>query len=106
MLEPHHRADLDPHGQGRPTVLPHRDGRPARPITRAEREVAELVAVGASNPEIARSLGVSRHTVESHLKHLFVKLGLTSRVQLAVLIVRASHPASESSRPLTPLHRT
>ena len=106
MLDAHHHAGPDPQGQGQLIVLPHRDGRPTRPITRAEREVAELVAVGASNPEIARSLGVSRHTVESHLKHLFVKLGLTSRVQLAVLMVRAAHPSAEGSRSFSPLHRT
>jgi Bacterial regulatory proteins, luxR family len=33
-------------------------------------------------------LFISRHTVESHLKHVFVKLGTTSRVELAALVLR------------------
>ena len=69
------------------------EGSPILLLTRAERYVAELVSLGASNPEIACTLGLSRHTVESHLKHTFVKLGLTSRVQLAVLVARSVHPA-------------
>jgi DNA-binding CsgD family transcriptional regulator len=72
---------------------PSRGGR-ARPgehrlsLTRAEREVAEIVSTGASNSDIARGLGISRHTVESHLKHIFVKLQIVSRVQLAIWFVR------------------
>ena len=54
-------------------------------LTRAERDVAALVVDGNTNPEIARLLGISRHTVESHLKHIFVKLAICSRVRLAVL---------------------
>ena len=57
-------------------------------LTRAEREVAEFVSTGASNGEIAVGLGISRHTVESHLKHIFVKLQIVSRVQLAIWFVR------------------
>ena len=56
-------------------------------LSRAERRVAELVATGASNPEIAERLHVSRRTVESHLSHIFTKLDLCSRVELAVLVV-------------------
>jgi DNA-binding CsgD family transcriptional regulator len=59
-------------------------------LTPAEHNVADLVAQGSSNIEIARRLGISRHTVESHLKHVFVKLGISSRVQLAVLVTRAT----------------
>lgn len=59
-----------------------------RQLTPAEQEVSKLIVEGASNPEIAGYLGISRHTVESHLKHIFVKLGIGSRVQLAVLLTR------------------
>ena len=70
-------------------VVPHSATRsPTARLTRAEREVSVLVAEGATNPEIARALGLSRHTVESHLRHIYVKFGFTSRVQLAVLITR------------------
>ncbi len=59
--------------------------RPIELLTVAERCVSRLVMEGASNGEIALRLGLSRYTVESHLKHVFVKLDITSRVQLAVL---------------------
>jgi DNA-binding CsgD family transcriptional regulator len=52
-------------------------------LTAREAEVAALVAEGLTNPQIAERLVVSRHTVESHLKRIFVKLGATSRAQLA-----------------------
>jgi DNA-binding CsgD family transcriptional regulator len=57
-------------------------------LTEAERSVAMLVAEGLSNPVIASRLFVSRHTVESHLKHAYAKLGISSRVELAGLALR------------------
>jgi pimeloyl-ACP methyl ester carboxylesterase/DNA-binding CsgD family transcriptional regulator len=57
-------------------------------LTEAERSVAMLVAEGLSNPAIATRLFVSRHTVESHLKHAYAKLGISSRVELAGLALR------------------
>ncbi len=57
-------------------------------LTEAERSVAALVAEGLSNPAIASRLFVSRHTVESHLKHAYAKLGVSSRVELAALALR------------------
>jgi pimeloyl-ACP methyl ester carboxylesterase/DNA-binding CsgD family transcriptional regulator len=57
-------------------------------LTGAERSVAVLVAEGLSNPAIASRLFVSRHTVESHLKHAYAKLGVSSRVELAALALR------------------
>jgi DNA-binding CsgD family transcriptional regulator len=62
---------------------------PISQLTKAERVVSQLVAEGRSNGEIAHRLGLSRHTIESHLKHIFVKLAITSRVQLAVLVCTA-----------------
>jgi pimeloyl-ACP methyl ester carboxylesterase/DNA-binding CsgD family transcriptional regulator len=57
-------------------------------LTEAERAIAVLVAEGLSNPAIANRLFVSRHTVESHLKHAYAKLGVSSRVELAALVLR------------------
>jgi DNA-binding NarL/FixJ family response regulator len=51
-------------------------------LTETERTVAKLVADGLSNPEIARSLFVSRRTVETHVAHILGKLQLRSRVDL------------------------
>jgi DNA-binding CsgD family transcriptional regulator len=55
-------------------------------LSAAEKRVADLVSTGASNPEIAEKLFVSRRTIESHVSHIFTKLGITSRVELAVLV--------------------
>jgi DNA-binding CsgD family transcriptional regulator len=44
-----------------------------------------LVARGATNREIAERLYVSPYTVNSHLRHVFVKLGLRSRVELVLM---------------------
>ncbi|MGZ5393203.1 MAG: helix-turn-helix transcriptional regulator, partial [Mycobacterium sp.] len=69
-------------------VLEHRSvaaGDPLNLLTAAELRVAECVAQGLANPAIAEALHLSRHTVESHLKRIYTKLGMT-RVQLAALI--------------------
>ncbi|MEM8904265.1 MAG: LuxR C-terminal-related transcriptional regulator, partial [Actinomycetota bacterium] len=55
-------------------------------LSPAELRVAELVGTGASNPEVAEQLYISRRTVESHLSHIYVKLGISSRVELALRV--------------------
>ena len=52
-------------------------------LTPAERDVVRLVSEGLGNSDIATRLFVSPRTVQSHLTHVYAKLGLTSRVQLA-----------------------
>jgi non-specific serine/threonine protein kinase len=56
---------------------------PPNGLTPREREVAQLVARGLSNREIADALVLTERTTESHLTHIFGKLGLRSRTQLA-----------------------
>jgi pimeloyl-ACP methyl ester carboxylesterase/DNA-binding CsgD family transcriptional regulator len=56
-------------------------------LTAAELRVAECVARGLDNPAIATDLHLSRHTVESHLKRIYTKLGVT-RLQLAGIVER------------------
>ncbi|HEX2118685.1 MAG TPA: helix-turn-helix transcriptional regulator, partial [Acidimicrobiales bacterium] len=51
-------------------------------LTSAERRVARLAAAGHSNAEIARLLFLSVNTVETHLKRVYAKLGLSSRREL------------------------
>jgi predicted ATPase/DNA-binding CsgD family transcriptional regulator len=53
------------------------------PLTRRERQIAALVASGLGNREIAEQLFLSKRTIDSHIEHIFTKLGFTSRTQLA-----------------------
>ena len=52
-------------------------------LTRREREVAELIAEGLSNREIATRLVVAQRTAEGHVENILSKLGFTSRAQVA-----------------------
>ena len=53
-------------------------------LTDRELEVIGLVVQGFSNRRIARSLVISERTAEAHVAHILAKLGLDSRVQIAV----------------------
>lgn len=53
-----------------------------------EHTVAGLVAEGLSNPQIGDRLYVSHRTVQTHLAHIFAKLDITSRAQLAAEVTR------------------
>ncbi|CAN7501171.1 MEDS domain-containing protein [Terrabacter sp. LjRoot27] len=61
-------------------------------LTPSELRIAEFVAKGLTNKDIARQLFVSPHTVDAHLKHMFTKLGIHSRVQLTVLTMQHRTP--------------
>ena len=52
-------------------------------LTAAERRVAALVAEGRTNREVAAALFVGERTVETHLTHVYAKLGVRSRAELA-----------------------
>ncbi len=53
-------------------------------LTVREREVAIAVGEGSSNAEIAAALHMSIATVKAHISHIFTKLGVTNRVQVAI----------------------
>jgi DNA-binding CsgD family transcriptional regulator len=57
-------------------------------LTGAEIRVARLVAGGLTNRAIADELSLSRHTVESHLRHSFHKLDIGSRVELTRIVLQ------------------
>jgi DNA-binding CsgD family transcriptional regulator len=59
-------------------------------LTPTERDVVRLVGEGLANKDVAARLFVSPRTVESHLTHVYTKLGLSSRVQLAQEAARHS----------------
>lgn len=69
-----------------PPVAPTPPARVARRsvlLTRREREIAELVAGGLTNRQIAGQLHISDRTAETHVVHILNKLGFTSRSQIA-----------------------
>ncbi len=80
------RERLAPFGLVIPTGRQHQHARLGTALTRREREVASLVADGLTNKEIATRLGVSPRTAESHVEQVRVKLGFTSRTQIATWV--------------------
>lgn len=59
-------------------------------LTPTEKAVSQLVAEGLTNGAVAKRLYVSPHTVNTHLRHAFAKLGITNRVALAAEVHRAN----------------
>jgi DNA-binding NarL/FixJ family response regulator len=57
-------------------------------LTRTERQVVDLVVEGLSNPQIGERLYVSPRTVQTHVAHVFTKLGVSSRAQVAAEATR------------------
>jgi DNA-binding CsgD family transcriptional regulator len=66
-------------------------------MTKSELAVAELAADGLTNREIAERLFVSPHTVNTHLGHVFAKLGVNSRVDLTRLATERNTELSTAS---------
>jgi DNA-binding CsgD family transcriptional regulator len=65
-------------------------GRPAEGLTGAERSIAALIAQGQTNRQIAAALFVTPNTVQTHLRHIFQKLGVRSRTELAARLLAAA----------------
>jgi DNA-binding CsgD family transcriptional regulator len=57
-----------------------------RPLTRRERQIATLASKGVPNGKIAKRLGLSIRTVESHLYRVYGKLGVSTRDKLPPLL--------------------
>jgi DNA-binding CsgD family transcriptional regulator len=84
---------LDAAGAPTPVTEPVADGATRRwaMLTVSERAVAEHVANGLTNREAASQLFISPHTVDYHLRQIFRKLELRSRVELARVVADADH---------------
>jgi DNA-binding CsgD family transcriptional regulator len=66
-------------------------------LTKSERRVADLIAQGMSNREAANELFLSPDTVNTHLRHAFLKLGIRSRVMLARIVAERQMNSSQVS---------
>ncbi|GAB2832390.1 ATP-binding protein [Lentzea nigeriaca] len=68
-----------------PRATPSPDGL-ARTLTRREQQVAELVAEGLTNKEIAARLVIAPRTAETHVENILTKVGLSNRTQMAAWV--------------------
>jgi DNA-binding CsgD family transcriptional regulator len=68
-------------------------------LTSSERSVAAIIAEGATNREAAARLFLSRHTIDFHLRQIFRKLEISSRVALTRLVIQhsAASPGSKAA---------
>jgi DNA-binding NarL/FixJ family response regulator len=57
-------------------------------LTARELQIADLVADGLSNREIAAKMVIAQRTAEGHVEHILTKLGFTSRVQIAAWVTQ------------------
>ena len=75
-------------------------------LTRREREVLELIALGHSNKRIALELGVAEKTVKTHVGHMLAKLGVADRTQAALLAVQHGLSGGRGPEDLGPIATT
>lgn len=92
----------DPQRVGIVVMLPMRGGADGLEshrwgLSRREAEVAVLIARGSSTSDVACSLGISAHTVRRHTERIYAKVGVRTRLQLAVVLASGSS-ATEQCR--------
>src|SRR5216684_7012288 len=68
-------------------------------LTRRKRDVAELVALGLTNREIADRLSLSERTVEWHVEEILNKLGFSARSQIAAWVASRDAPPPSGTSP-------
>jgi DNA-binding NarL/FixJ family response regulator len=85
------RGEWRNHRSSRPTgitrltaLAPHTQ--PAEQLTPRQREVALLIARGLTNRQIAERLIIAPRTADNHVQHIFDKLGLSTRAQVAAWV--------------------
>lgn len=67
---------------------------PVGGLTETERRVAALVTQGRTNREVASAMFVTENTVQSHVRHIFQKLGVKSRTELAAQLLSPPAPTT------------
>ena len=78
-------AQAEPAATAGPAQVPT-EADPLDSLSPRERQILEQIAQGASNKEVARTLGIAETTVKIHVQHILRKLNLSSRVQAAVFL--------------------
>ncbi len=64
------------------------DRRGDAPLSKREVEILQMVAYGSTTKEVAHDLGISPHTVKTHLERIFEKLGANDRAQAVAIAIR------------------
>jgi DNA-binding NarL/FixJ family response regulator len=64
------------------------EGTRSTPLSKREREILQKVADGATTRQVASDLGISPHTVKTHLERIFEKLGANDRAQAVAIAIR------------------
>jgi DNA-binding CsgD family transcriptional regulator/tetratricopeptide (TPR) repeat protein len=72
---------------------------PVNGLTETERRIAALVAKGHTNREVASAMFVTENTVQTHVRHIFWKLGVRSRTELAARFLPAPASTVTAARP-------
>lgn len=62
---------------------------PASQVTPREQEIIRVILTGLSNQEIGKQLGISRETVKRHVRNIYDKLGVSTRMELALRVTGA-----------------
>ena len=94
-LIPHLLEELTVLTEQRRRDAPGRSDERLERVTPRERQIVDLLSVGASNKEIAKRLNVTERTVKAHLTAIFRKLGLSGRLQLALFALEHGRSARE-----------
>ncbi|HET9672507.1 MAG TPA: response regulator transcription factor [Actinomycetota bacterium] len=68
--------------------LAETEGAKTMPLSKREREILQKVADGATTRQVATDLGISPHTVKTHLERIFEKLGANDRAQAVAIAIR------------------
>ena len=94
-------TDTSGHPDGRPSsaAMAEDDTPPDLGLSKRELEVLSLVAAGRTNGQIAQELFISPKTASVHVTHILDKLGVSSRIEAAMIAARAGIAAPESGDP-------
>jgi DNA-binding NarL/FixJ family response regulator len=66
-------------------------------LTTRQLDIASLAVAGVTNKDIADRLGLSVRTVENHLQNAYVRLGVTTRAELAAVLFGSQQAAARST---------